>query len=360
MLKQISKSYCCIGLMSGTSLDGLDIVLCYLFDEGGKWGFEIVKTKTVVYSDKWKQDLSSAGELKGSDLLRLSRCYGKWIGEQVTEFMDGEDVVPDFIASHGHTVFHDPQNQFNYQLGDGAMIAAVSGITTVCDFRSLDVALGGEGAPLVPIGDYLLFDAFDACVNLGGFANVSGNIDGKRRSWDICPVNIVLNKLVGSFNLNYDDKGELGRQGRVVKELLDKLNGLAYYSQAWPKSLSHEWLINAFDPNINRFKAYGVPDLLRTCYEHFAVKIANDVNLIGCGEILFTGGGVYNSFLMQLIQSRLNGKLIVPEEDIIEYKEALIFALLGALRISNQTNCLSSVTGAVQDSCSGAIYYGCL
>ncbi|MCU4175173.1 anhydro-N-acetylmuramic acid kinase [Carboxylicivirga sp. N1Y90] len=358
MIKQISNSYCCVGLMSGTSLDGLDLVLCQLDFSNNTWEYKLIKTRTKPYSEYWLKALKNALELGGEDLMRLNREYGKWLGEQVKDFIEGEEKVPDFVASHGHTLFHDPENQFNFQLGDGAALAAACGLTTVCDFRSMDVCLKGQGAPLVPIGDAYLFSEYDACVNLGGFANVSVKLNDKRRAWDICPVNTVLNKLTNYLCLPFDYNGEIGRKGEVLPGLLKQLNILPYYQETCPKSLANEWLIEQFYPCVNSFINESVPDLLRTCYEHFSLQIASDINKVTNGKILFTGGGAYNTFLIELIQSKLSGELIIPSSDLVEYKEALIFAFLGALRISNQMNCLQEVTGADNDSCSGAVYSG--
>lgn len=358
MIKQISNSYCCVGLMSGTSLDGLDLVFCELNFVNKTWEYELIKTGTIPYSDYWTKELKGASKLGGESLMRLNREYGKWLGEQVKGFIKGEEKEPDFVASHGHTLFHDPDNQFNFQLGDGAALAATCGLTTVCDFRSMDVCLNGQGAPLVPIGDEHLFGEYDACVNLGGFANVSAKVNGVRRAWDICPVNTVLNKLVSVFGVPYDNNGEMGRSGKVLPDLLERLNALSFYHESYPKSLANEWLINHFYPCLELFQSESKRDLLRTCCEHFASQIALDINGVSNGKVLFTGGGVYNSFLIELIQAKLHGEMIIPSANIIEYKEALIFAFLGALRISNQVNCLWEVTGASRDNCSGAIYSG--
>ncbi len=347
------RSYCCVGLMSGTSCDGLDMVLCDIFYKDGKWNYELLKSTTVAYDEVWEQRLRSARTLSGYDLIDLHRQFGELIGTQVKIFVAGEKPV-DFISSHGHTVFHEPYNNLSLQIGDGATIAAYSGINTVSDFRTLDIALGGQGAPLVPIGDHFLFSEYVACVNLGGFANISMQKGNERIAWDICPVNFIANKLMKSVQLFYDDKGAIGRDGHVISGLLNELEQLPYYYESAPKSLGEEWVANHFEPILKSYKV-SLSDLLRTCYEHFSLRIASDVSQAMSGRVLFTGGGVYNEFLMELIKEKVDLEVVNPGDELIEYKEALIFAFLGVLRWEEQINCLSSVTGARMDNCSGVI-----
>ncbi len=267
------------------------------------------------------------------------------------------------IASHGHTVFHMPEQQLNFQLGDGATIAAVTGINTVNDFRTLDVALNGQGAPLVPIGDYFLFRKYDSCINLGGFANISfENSDKKQIAYDISPVNIVLNELAQTTGVEYDKDGEMGLKGEINKDLLKKLNKLAYYKQAPPKSLGKEWIDEKIMPLINKSNI-SINDKMRTVYEHVAFQIGGCINKnikehngTKKSSILFTGGGTHNKFLMDLIKVKSKAAVIVPVKEIIDYKEALIFAFLGILRFRRQVNCLSSVTGSKADNSGGIIH----
>ncbi|MCU4157585.1 anhydro-N-acetylmuramic acid kinase [Carboxylicivirga sp. A043] len=356
MIKQIKNSYCCVGLMSGTSLDGLDMVLCQLEKRDNKWVFDIKRSETIDYSAEWRERLKGSPNLSGKELMLLHRNYGKWLGSAVHDFLKDESTPPDLIASHGHTVFHEPQNQFNFQLGDGNMIAAITGVSTVSDFRSLDVCLNGQGAPLVPIGDQLLFSEYEACVNIGGFVNVSCDIDGVRRAWDICPANFVINRLVGKMGLSMDENGAIGLQGKIIQVLLQELNELPYYQQTAPKSLAQEWVDNSFWPIVNKYDSHDLPDVIRTCYEHFARVISNDLNrYTSKGTLLFTGGGVFNLFLMDLIKQHCKTQVIIPEKQLVNYKEALIFALLGVLRYRGEVNCLKTVTGATHDACSGVV-----
>lgn len=359
MFKQIKNSYCCVGLMSGTSLDGLDIILCQLEKSDLGWQYQILNSTTISYSDHWRQSLLNAPLSGAKQLLKLNRRYGEWVVEQINEFLDPVKEKPDLIASHGHTVFHEPENGFNFQLGDPNIIAARTGITTVSDFRSLDVCLGGQGAPLVPIGDSLLFSDYEACVNIGGFANVSCQKNNQRIAWDVCPVNFVINRLVSKIGLAMDKNGKLGQQGNVIPELLSQLNSLIYYREKAPKSLAQEWVEKDFWPIVHTYKNSTLNDILRTCYEHFSDAIASDLNqYIQKGKILFTGGGVYNKFLMQLLKSKLKSSVVIPDNTLIDFKEALVFALLGVLRLRGEVNCLKSVTGAKRDNCSGVVTLG--
>ncbi len=356
MIKQIKNSYCCVGLMSGTSLDGLDIVLCELERQGDDWSYALLKQQTVAYTDSWRARLQDAPGLSGRALLLLHREYGEWMAREVNTFLVDVPQQPDLIASHGHTVFHEPDKEFNFQLGDGNVLAAQTGITAIADFRSLDVCLNGQGAPLVPIGDELLFANYRACVNIGGFVNVSCRVGGERIAWDICPANFVTNRLVQPMGLSMDANGAMGAKGVVVPALQQELDALDYYQQTAPKSLSQEWVEQYVWPVIDKYEKCDVNDILRTYYEHITDVMAKNLNKhVPSGSILFTGGGVYNTFLMDLIKAKVKAEVIVPVANLVDYKEALVFAFLGLLRYRGEVNCLKSVTGASRDSSSGVI-----
>ncbi|MDA3952713.1 MAG: anhydro-N-acetylmuramic acid kinase [Bacteroidales bacterium] len=346
-------SYKAIGIMSGTSLDGLDIVLSE-FTFQSKWSFSILKYITVDYSDEWKEKLSNAATLNGLNLSILNKRFGKFIGESVLTFLENTNFKIDLIASHGHTVFHQPEKKLTLQIGDGNEIASATEITTISDFRSLDVALGGHGAPLVPIGDKLLFSEYDYCINIGGFANISFDKDEIRFAYDICPANIILNSLANKLGSPFDKGGKLGRLGKINSEFLKKLNNLDYYNKIYPKSLGKEWLDTSFTPIIKDFKI-TTKDQIRTIYEHIAQQISSTIPNDNKYKTLITGGGAYNDFLLELIKQKTKSQIIIPNNIIIEYKEALIFAFLGVLKLENKVNCLSSVTGAKRDSSGGVI-----
>lgn len=348
------QSYVSIGVMSGTSLDGLDLAACHFtFDD--KWHFEIIKALTLPYPHKWVVKLSSAAELNALDFAILNNDFGKFIGKQVAEFCSGLQQKPDLVASHGHTVFHQPQNKITVQIGQGASIAAHSGLTTVCDFRSLDVALKGQGAPLVPVGDELLFGEYDFCLNLGGIANVSFQENGERKAFDICPANMAFNLFIKELGYEYDHDGNFGRTGQIQEELLGLLNGLEFYQQKGPKSLGREWFEEEFLPLINSFQLSPV-DTLRTLYEHVSDQLCAAIDQYPKGRILITGGGAHNVFLIELFSEKTKHKTVVPSSQLIDFKEAVIFAFLGVLRFREEPNCLKSVTGAQHNHSGGAIY----
>jgi anhydro-N-acetylmuramic acid kinase len=352
------KKYRVVGVMSGTSLDGLDLALCQFSFCDEAWNFEIEKGITIPYSPDWKQRLGNAQFLNAFEFVQLHNDFGQYIGQKVNEFIcDGETV--DFIASHGHTVFHEPKKGITCQIGAGTNIAVASKLKVVSDFRILDVALGGQGAPLVPIGDEYLFHHYDACVNLGGFANISfKNSAGERVAFDISPINIVLNQLMEDYySKPYDDNGAQGKIGECNTELLQQLNGLVYYKIEGPKSLSREWVENQFVPVIKTHDFISHQDILTTCYYHFAYQLAEVFSKYSLNRVLFTGGGAYNAYLLNLLKSISAIEIVVPDKEIIEFKEALIFAFLGVLRVEEINNCLSTVTGAKKDNCGGVIIW---
>ncbi|MCD6354522.1 MAG: anhydro-N-acetylmuramic acid kinase, partial [Prolixibacteraceae bacterium] len=321
--------------MSGTSLDGLDLAATEYRYDGKRWRFAVFATETVTYSKMWEAKLSNAPLLSGEQLMNLDAEYGCFIGKQVNQFIQKTGFVPDFVASHGHTVFHQPEKHFTFQIGNGANIAATTKIKTVADFRTLDVALGGQGAPLVPVGDKLLFPEFSFCLNLGGFANISYTKKSESVAFDVCPANIALNYFAEKQGLKFDESGELGKKGNIDHRLLQHLNNLAYYRQQPPKSLGREWLKNIFLPAVESF---NIPesDKLRTIYEHIAIQIAK--SLPEKGKMLITGGGAFNTFLIDRLTKNTNIELVLPNPQTIKYKEAIIFGFLGVLRISEQIN----------------------
>ena len=343
-----------LGLMSGTSLDGLDIChASFEKDEFGKWNFQILHASTFPYSETWEHQLRNAIHLSAEAIFELNAEYGFYLGEKVQEFIKKYSSSNiDCISSHGHTVFHQPQKKFTVQIGDGRAIKLLTDIPVIYDFRSQDVLMGGNGAPLVPIGDELLFSEFDACLNIGGFSNISFREKGKRIAFDICPVNIVLNDFAKQLGKEYDENGDLARNGIINDELLSALNSIEYYQQNPPKSLGMEWVSKNILP---KFKNENPATILATFTEHAAIQIANIFNQYQIKKVLFTGGGTYNSFLVERIKGKTETEIIIPEKEIIDFKEALIFAFMGVLRMTNVNNVLSSATGSSRDHCSGII-----
>ena len=329
------KETTAIGLMSGSSLDGLDIALVRFQEEDGKYQFQILQAETLPYPEYWTEQLSEAFHKQPEDLVQLDKDYGKYLGEQVLTFAKKHNATPDFVASHGHTIFHRPEEHYTLQIGDGHELANACGLTVINDFRSEDVSKGGQGAPLVPIGDKLLFGDYEICLNIGGIANQA------------------LNYLAQIKGLPYDRDGELARSGEVDITLLKQLNRHPFYGQFPPKSLGREF----FEANQKQLlQGLSVPDMLATFVEHIALQIALGVSHLPKGKILVTGGGARNKFLMERLQARSSHEVVIPDKMIIDYKEALVFAFLGLLRMEGKTNVLSSVTGAESDSCSGRIW----
>jgi anhydro-N-acetylmuramic acid kinase len=343
--------------MSGTSLDGLDIAFVrFHFDV--QWHFELINYETHSYNRSWQEKLKKAIDIKGLDLKKLDLEYGKWVGQKVKSFIDKFQIQPDLIVSHGHTIFHQPEIGLTMQIGDGYQIYKETEIKTVFDLRSMDLAFEGQGAPLVPVGDHLLFSEYDFCLNLGGFSNISFRSSGERLAFDVCPVNIVLNALSHRLGFDYDKKGDIARSGDLMPDLLNRLNSIEYYQHPPPKSLGIEWVDKFIFPLLKE----GAPhDLLNTFCHHISHQIGEachfEYSNFSQKKMLITGGGAKNDFLISLIQKNMRKKIQIeiPNEEIIDFKEAIIFAFLGLLKDLGQTNCLKSVTGASNNSSTGLV-----
>ena len=345
-----------LGLMSGTSLDGIDLALCDIDEHG----YRILAAETVPYFNEWRQRLSTLENASAYDYALANVELGHLFGQTINRFLEGK-VRPDAIASHGHTIFHQPHLGLTTQIGDGDAIAAETGLPVVFNFRTLDVALGGQGAPLVPIGDELLFGEYDACLNLGGIANISYRHDNKRIAYDICPCNMAFNRLAALLGYPYDAEGQNARGGEVHTCLLHELDGLEYYFVTEPKSLGKEWFVGQFWPIVKAFlgvtpSSAQVRDALATVTSHIAIQIARIVERQQIKTLLVTGGGAWNSYLLEIVGKYCpEVQISVPDALIVNYKEALIFAFLGYLRLNGKINTLSSVTGAKIDSIGGNI-----
>lgn len=354
-------TYKVLGLMSGTSLDGLDLAFCHLQNEGASWRFNIKAHKNIAYESGMREQLKNAIFLNGEALLLLHNEYGAWLGRQAKAFIEEAGLEVDMIASHGHTAHHQPQQGLTFQLGSGQELATASGVKTISDFRTKDVTLGGQGAPLVPIGDRLLFREYDYCLNLGGISNISFERDGKRIAYDIGLANMPLNFLCRHLDMGYDKGGNMARSGEIIPELYHQLNSLGYYQLPYPKSTGYEWFLQEVVPLLDAFEA-PLEDLLHTSIQHICEQVAVQIQKVASGEnqqLLVSGGGALNTFLMEVLRQRLGNKIqvVLPPKLIIEYKEALVFALMGALRSEGRINVLASVTGASRDSSSGVIHH---
>lgn len=348
------KDFKVIGLMSGSSLDGVDIAYVNFSHDNRKWFFQILETGNIPYTSSWKEKLSSAFDKDAAQLKELDIEYGKYLGNITKKFIEKYELAPKLIASHGHTIFHRPEKSYTLQIGNGNEIAKITGITTINDFRSEDVAKGGQGAPLVPIGDKYLFADFPICLNIGGIANVSYDIEKHRIAYDICMANQLLNYLANKLGYEYDNNGNFARQGHVDEILLSQLNENSYYTQEAPKSLGREF----FEKNqrdIIDNSGLDIKDVMATATEHIAYQIASATSHLEKSKILITGGGAKNNYLIERIRTLSRHEIVIPDTMTIDYKEALIFAFLGVLKMEGKVNVLSSVTGASSDSSSGNI-----
>ena len=390
--------YKVIGLMSGSSLDGLDIAYVHLQERAGSskqaaknWEFELVHTACYSYTESWKQRLAAATQLSALEYQLLHVEYGHYLGEQVLRFIEefGLEYKVQLIVSHGHTTFHWPARQLTAQLGDGAAIAATTRVNVVSDLRAMDLALGGQGAPIVPIGEELLLPGYELFLNLGGIANVSkhgGDSEGRGGgsdggggflAFDVCPANRVLNALAELERRPYDEGGALAASGKVDHQLLQQLNALPYYTMPFPKSLANEFGTEVVLPLIRQAmgeRGLSTVDALRTYVEHIALQVARAVEALGghgaaagdagaggagtARRMLVTGGGAHNTYLVERLRHRLGFEVVVPEKSLVDYKEALIMALIGVLRWREENNVLASVTGARRDSIGGAVWIG--
>ncbi len=357
--------------MSGSSLDGLDIVYTELLENNGEWSFEILEADCYAYSDEWIKKLKNAIQLSGLEYQLLHAEYGHFLGKEINRFIEekGLHYKVGLIASHGHTTFHMPQQKMTAQLGDGAAIAALTGLSVVSDLRALDVAFGGQGAPIVPIGEKLLWKDYNMFLNLGGIANISFKKNEEFIAFDVCPANRVLNLLANKKGKEFDENGAMAADGNVNEEMLSVLNNLGYYKMPYPKSLANDFGTDSVFPLVESFEI-DVHDAMRTYVEHIVQQIkiaaagfenANSGELNSKQKLLVTGGGAFNTFLISRLSEELassNIEVVVPPENIVKYKEALVMALIGVLRWRQEYNVLASVTGAQRNSIGGALWIG--
>lgn len=354
--------YRVIGVMSGTSLDALDICIANYKLKNKKWQYKIEVSKSFNYSYKWIKTLTNPFNLSAEKMCLVETKYSLYISKKINKLLKQSNISYqdiDLISCHGHTFFHNPKKKYTKQICNGQLIASKTNIKTVCNFRNLDIVYGGTGAPLVPIGDCLMFSNYSYCVNIGGVMNISYKKNKKRVAFDICLANMGLNNIVSKYGLKYDKNGNISKKGRVNKELLNQLLSIDYHKKKGPKSMGKEEFNNYYKPIL---KSYKIPtkDKLATFVEFIATELYKVIKCsrVKKNKILITGGGAYNNHLINEIKKKLTEyKIIIPEKDIVEFKEALIFGLLGVLRVRKNINCLSSVTGAKKNSCTGEVFY---
>lgn len=351
--------------MSGSSMDGLDLAYCSIEETGGRWSYQIHKTSCISFDANWIAKLQTISGFSAKDLLLTHTAFGKWMGEAILSFIETNHLEHKIhlIASHGHTVFHEPALGMTFQMGDGASIAAITKLPVVSDLRNMDIALGGQGAPIVPIGEKLFWNEFTYFLNIGGICNLTSNSDDKHIAFDVSPANRVLNLLCHEIEKPFDENGQEASLGNLNEALLNELNALDYYQLSFPKSLSNEFGTEVIIQLMNQY-SIPVRDKLKTMCVHISIQVKNAVKLCPArdgSKMMITGGGAFNNFLISLLQEELKAlqvEVILPEKELIEYKEALVMALIGVLRWREENNVMSSVTGAVRSSVGGALWMG--
>ncbi len=355
-----------IGLMSGSSLDGLDIAHCqFTFDgrpQKGQIRWQILDAETIAYPPEWQARLRKTTTMSPVELLETDADLGRWMGNQVRTFVAQRKLKIDLVASHGHTVFHFPEKGFSLQIGQGNHLAEKCGLPVIFDFRTADIAAGGQGAPLAPVVDEWLLTDYDFFLNLGGIANIACHTRDGFVGYDIIGTNQILDALAGKLNLAYDSGGQLARKGSLNPTLYNQLQKLDFLQQEPPKSLDNQWVRDnmtgptlAFDDTI--------PNKMATIVELAAFEIAKEINrLIPYAkhpnhQLLITGGGAHNTYLIERIKhfAPSNLEIIIPTPQLINYKESLLIALLALLRQYGSPNSSPLVTGAGRNTVGGVL-----
>tara|TARA_B110000438_G_scaffold36042_1_gene35794 strand:+ start:16393 stop:17451 length:1059 start_codon:yes stop_codon:yes gene_type:complete len=347
------KRYMTLGIMSGTSCDGLDMAFCEFWIDKKGWNYKLKKTITIPYSRKWKNKLLNCNKIDSYKLEKLDLDFGNFIAKSITNFINKSKIKPILISSHGHTVFHNPKDKISVQIGNGQLIFSKVKIPVVYNFRQLDILMGGQGAPLVPFGEKFLFTNYDYCINIGGILNITDLIKNKIIAYDVCAANLVLNYLSRKIKLEYDKNGIKASKGKLIEKLFNELNTLKYYKKKNPKSLDVIFVEKKIIPLLLQYK---VEDMLFTYTEHIAYQLNNSLKKENA-KILLTGGGTFNKYLVKRIKylDNLNCNFFVPEKKLINFKESLIFGFLGLFKFLNKKNVLKSVTGAKISTSSGIL-----
>jgi anhydro-N-acetylmuramic acid kinase len=351
-----------IGLMSGSSLDGLDIAYCVFEENNGRWSYEIAVAECADFDDDLRQSLRELRSGTIDDLAQMHTALGQLFGEWVRVFMDKHGIAckVEAISSHGHTILHQPKLGYSLQIGSGADIAAATGKTVICDLRSADIAYGGQGAPIVPMAEKMLFPDYRVFLNLGGIANISFHRPDGVTAFDVCGCNTLLNNIAQKKGSAFDSSGIWARQGRRAEFLFSELNNDPYCQLPPPKSLGTEYLQQQFLPKYEGLLS-SANDMLHTTVEHIGLQVGKAFET-SAGKVsqnehmLITGGGAFNSYLVDTIAHYAPVDVVVPDELTVSYKEAMAMAFLGLLRLQGQPNCLRSVTGATYDAIGGAVY----
>ena len=351
-------SFQILGLMSGSSLDGLDLAHCHFEKSGQSWKGEILKAHTFPFPEKLESQLRTIRQTSFADAAETEAVFVRFCAESIGRFISKFNLEPMAIASHGHTVFHKPAGRYTLQIGNGGLLSGMLNRTVVSDFRTLDVGNGGQGAPLVPGAEHFLFSDFDVCLNLGGIANVSFPAENDLPAFDIVPCNQLLNLAASWCGLPYDKDGFLADKGVTIPELLHALDQITYYRQKPPKSLGNEDVFSTWIPLMMPYR-HRPEDVSHTLCLHIASRIANEIKSVKAGgKLLVTGGGAFHNFFMACLRSEVgsNWHIPLPSAEMIGHKEAYCFAFLGLLRLLEEKNVFRAHTGAKQDLVSGAVY----
>lgn len=364
-----TKTYHVIGIMSGSSLDGIDLAYCR-FTTGTdlQFDWELILGETMPLPENWQARLAHLPTQNAVTFAKTHVYFGHFLAKTVNQFVEQHQITQlDFISSHGHTIFHNPDKRYTTQIGCGSAIAALTGYPVINDFRMQDIAINGEGTPIAPAADRYLYSDYDFCLNIGGIANITSQIQEDPIAFDISPANQLLNYLSGQLGFAFDNDGQIAASGNLLPELLQLLQGYPYYKSPPPKSISNEWIVSELLPILASFEA-SIEDKLHTVTQFIAIEVSNSLIRLTQDSshaeyrLMLSGGGSKNKYLIESIKSCLSGQLnielIVPSTETIDFKEAILMGLMGVLRVLNVPNCFSTVTGARFDTIGGAIHQG--
>jgi anhydro-N-acetylmuramic acid kinase len=348
-----------LGAMSGSSLDGLDLAICSFTDQSI---FTIHNSTTIELPLDLRTKLKNFSTLNAFQIADLDAYFALFSAHSIRDFTNNWIGGISLVVSHGHTLYHNPANAVSWQIGNGGIIAAVTGIDTLCDLRVQDVALGGQGAPLAALVDLNLFKDYTGLLNLGGIANITINQSNTVYSWDISPCNQVFNHLAQKEGKEFDKGGSIARSGKILMELIHKWQENTYFSQMPPKSMDNTWVKENYIKEIDKIDQ-PVKILMASFAEFVAIQLSKDLKSLDLnpGKILVTGGGAFNAHFISRLKvhlSPLNWVVEVAEESLINYKEAMLMAYMGHRYINKKTNTISTATGAEKDLISGALYLG--
>lgn len=361
------KTYRVLGLLSGSSLDGADLAVCSFsvdpLTPTKLLSWNIHLARTIPYPQEWITRFKNLPGASARDLVLADTELGHYYGVLINQLLKEHSITVDLISSHGHTIFHFPELKTTTQIGDGAAIVSETGIDTVTQLRSVDVAFAGEGAPLAPLGDRYLYPGYTYYLNLGGIANVTAYQDEKIIAFDICPCNQIFNALAETIGQDFDRDGAIAASGNLNHPLLARLQDDDYLIKPYPKSLDNTWSQEHQVKQAIQWDA-RLEDKMNTAVEFVALEIAKACRQLTQPEssterptLFCTGGGALNAHLISRIAFHCPEiELVLPSRKIIEFKEVSFIALAGLFRCLRVPNLYASVTGAPSDTINGALY----